>query len=395
MDQTLQTLKTLLMKADTSKARWSVWQKFSDHPQLPQWLKQHDHYGQNSLYWALTPQDRSDLKWNFDCYKMDNPQHFDSDTLAKAITRNPYPAEMAPYVVKVLAKRQAWSAIQQVLLSVARYDVKRNRSTLDRVLAPLHNPLLKVPTSVWQTWANHVNKALPHTALKHIDQAAQPMFDQKATQRGLAEYVSRLSINPKQLSKLNKQPLLLVGGGYSPLKQQLAAQGIKPVITNIDPIATQYKATVADKLIPYAFNSAQAKANLGKQKFSAIYALHSLPTYALTNDEVKGFFINALSRLKQGGKLYVTPTQGFADAFGPGMEINRPVILEETKRMINALQALPNKLFTVKRTQVEVPNKNMFKFKDTQNLQGVIIQANGPGKLRRASLRQLASSSSN
>jgi len=120
--------------------------------------------------------------------------------------------------------------------------------------------------------------------------------------RPLTEYLQYLNIAPNDLKALSNKQILLIGGGMSPVRNWLEAVNINAVVTNLD-FFYDANETVAHNHISEDFYQWKAP----KDTYNEIWALHSLPLYALSNIEVELFFAKSLLMLAPGGNLRVYP----------------------------------------------------------------------------------------
>jgi hypothetical protein len=129
-------------------------------------------------------------------------------------------------------------------------------------------------------------------------------FTRKGTisRRPLTEYLQYLHILPGELKSLSNKQILLVGGGQSPVRNWLEAVGINAVVTNLD-FFFDADEQVSHNHISEDFYQWKAPVDF----FHEIWALHSLPLYALSCLEVELFFAKSLLMLAPGGNLRVFP----------------------------------------------------------------------------------------
>ena len=163
----------------------------------------------------------------------------------------------------------------------------------------------------------------------------------KKMTRQFNEYPKLLHITGEDLQSLQNGQLLVIGGGFSPIKKGLKDQQINCQVTNIDPLVDQTNPDNADRLVMADFLKWTPE-----KKYQEIWALQSLPTYAFYPQQVREFYSKALGALKTGGVLRIAPTEGFANAFTPAMRLTRKAVSEASKNYIQALRAKPD-LFEV------------------------------------------------
>jgi len=148
--------------------------------------------------------------------------------------------------------------------------------------------------------------------IKRHDISVSMDFTRKGiiSRRPLTEYLQYLNILPSDLKALSNKQILLIGGGLSPVRSWLEAVKINAVVTNLD-FFYDADETVAHNHIKEDFYQWQANPNT----YNEIWALHSLPLYALSLVEVELFFAKSLLMLAPGGNLRVYPiSDGNIDA---------------------------------------------------------------------------------
>jgi hypothetical protein len=140
--------------------------------------------------------------------------------------------------------------------------------------------------------------------IKRRDISAIMDFNQKGiiSGRPLTEYLQYLNIQTGELKPLSNKHILLIGGGVSPVRSWLEAVRIKAVVTNLD-FFYDADETVAHNHISEDFYKWEAPLDF----YNEIWALHSLPLYALSRIEVELFFAKSLLMLAPGGNLRVYP----------------------------------------------------------------------------------------
>ncbi|MDR2716806.1 MAG: hypothetical protein LBB89_01895 [Treponema sp.] len=122
------------------------------------------------------------------------------------------------------------------------------------------------------------------------------------SRRPLTEYLQYLNILPEELKHLSNKQILLVGGGVSPVRSWLEAVKINAAVTNLD-FFFDADDKVSHNHISEDFYKWEAPADF----YHEIWALHSLPLYALSCLEVELFFAKSLLMLAPGGNLRVFP----------------------------------------------------------------------------------------
>jgi hypothetical protein len=148
--------------------------------------------------------------------------------------------------------------------------------------------------------------------IKRHDISFSMDFNRKGiiSSRPLTEYLQFLNILPEDLKALSNKQILLIGGGMSPIRSWLEAIKINAVVTNLDFFYAANEA-VAHNHINEDFYQWEATPNA----YNEIWALHSLPLYALSITEVELFFAKSLLMLAPGGNLRVYPiSDGNLDA---------------------------------------------------------------------------------
>jgi len=140
--------------------------------------------------------------------------------------------------------------------------------------------------------------------IKRHDISVSMDFHRKGviSRRPLTEYLQYLNIQPVDLKALTNKQILLIGGGMSPVRSWLEAVKINAVVTNLD-FFYDADETVAHNHIKEDFYQWKAPLDC----YNEIWALHSLPLYALSLVEVELFFAKALRMLAPGGNLRVFP----------------------------------------------------------------------------------------
>lgn len=255
----------------------------------------------------------------------------------------------------------SWSIQEEMALFISRQLENGNDALLHRILDDLSlqniaseelQPFLDTmargvvrstssPQARWE-WSQAFDKVVPKAPVHKIENFSKNMMKEKQTSRHLNAYQERLKIPSKVLGNLHKGRLCLVGGGYSRIKQDLLEQGVKCNVTNIDPICTQHDPENEDTKPPQNFCEPGILDKLKKHGYAEVWALHSLPQYAMSPAETLLFYQNALSLLKSKGVLRVTPATGFSEGFTAGMRLSRPIVSETSDKIIKALESRPD-----------------------------------------------------
>jgi len=126
--------------------------------------------------------------------------------------------------------------------------------------------------------------------------------------RTLQRTMDYIDIDPQQLQG---KRILLIGGGLSPIRQNLEEMGVYPeIITNVDKFLPHPDARCEHLKIGEDFNSATVDQHLAdkKNKYDEVWVVFSLPAYAETTQDVVNFYKRALKSLKKGGTLRIFPT---------------------------------------------------------------------------------------
>mgnify|MGYP006920609339 CR=1 FL=1 len=227
--------------------------------------------------------------------------------------------------------------------------------------------------SVRQLWelSKEASRLLPEGETGRIEDFAQGMKTAKQTDRNLQDYQQRLAISEEDLQSLSGKRLCLVGGGNSPLKTGLLESKVDCHVTNIDPIFTEFTPGNEDRKVPLNFFDEAVGTLFRKEKFDEIWALNSLPQYAMSPQETLQFYMGALSGLSPKGILRVAPYTGFSDSLGSAMSLSRPIVRQVSKEVVDELAKNP-KLFNVQRFTVTSKG-----FWGRRPMEGVSIQVVG------------------
>lgn len=280
-----------------------------------------------------------------ECWVNEYAQHFETKRLTEVALND---SELAPNLIKKIANRKNYDQLGQILQfykgkPMFEYCVRSIESSLegdemqDNVLMALSEAMAKTeerqePTKIAEHKVN--------------------MKKEKKTARPLAEYQRLLRISDEELQALSGKELLLVGGGFSPIKGELKKRGVECIVTNIDPIA-ESDSEIADKVIQDDFY----RAEIDEDGFDEVMALHSLPTYAFTPEQAKDFYSSSILSLKQGGILRVAPIKKFNDAFTPAMRLSRKPVNNASAEFVESLKDRPD-LFVL--TEFTIEHKGAF-----------------------------------
>jgi len=140
--------------------------------------------------------------------------------------------------------------------------------------------------------------------IKRRDMSAIMDFNHKGiiSNRPLTEYLQYLNIQQGDLRPLSNKKILLIGGGMSPIRSWLEAINVNAEVTNLD---FYYD---ADETVSHIhINEDFYKWEAPLDAYNEIWALHSLPLYALSCLETEIFFAKSLLMLAPGGNLRVFP----------------------------------------------------------------------------------------
>jgi hypothetical protein len=267
-------------------------------------------------------------------------QHFETRRLVEVALNN---SEFAPNLTREIVNRRDYVQLEQILQHykgkpMFEYCVREIELGLEG--DEMQNSVLM---ALSEAMAKTKERQEPTSIAEHeVD-----MKKEKKTARPLSEYQRLLKITDEELQVLSGKELLLVGGGFSPIKRELQERGIECTVTNIDPIA-ESNPEIADYVIKGDFYNT----GIDKNRFDEIMALHSLPTYSFTPDQVNDFYSRSILSLKQGGILRVAPVEKFSDAFTPAMRLSRKPVNNASAEFVASLQKRPD-LFTLTEFTIE------------------------------------------
>jgi hypothetical protein len=125
--------------------------------------------------------------------------------------------------------------------------------------------------------------------------------------------------------KLTNKDILLVGGGHSPILDELHHLHIRPKsVVNVDPYADPTK-NPKQKLINQDFLKWKLKPN----KWDEIWALYSLPAYSKDYKQIRDFYIRGLYVLAPNGNFRVFPIDhSFLSLLPNGVDLD-PIKMQE------------------------------------------------------------------
>lgn len=158
------------------------------------------------------------------------------------------------------------------------------------------------------------------------------MLALKKTERRLKDYQSLLGINQEEMNALSGKNLLIIGGGFSPIKRELENMGITCNVTNIDPLAKE-SSEYSDVVVSEDFFDV----DIGEAQYDEVWALFSLPDYAFKPEQVRDFYIRSILALKQGGNLRVGPVNNFKDSFTLAMRFSRRPVSAASEMFLKEL----------------------------------------------------------
>lgn len=139
------------------------------------------------------------------------------------------------------------------------------------------------------------------------------------SQRNLLHYIDDFDMRFDELTSLSGKKLLLVGGGYSPIKKNLYDLGIMPArIDNVDPYCTHILAC-SDNLISEDFFSFKAI-----NEYDEIWSEDYLPYGALSDSQARTAYAKAMLMLKPGGILRVGVKPELKSGLGLQEKIDTP-----------------------------------------------------------------------
>jgi len=273
-------------------------------------------------------------------------RYFTTERLVEVALNN---SEYAPKLVSEIARRRDFGQLERVLHHYKK-DTPRFEFCVKQIESALQDN--ELGNNILMALSASLAKAEAQKEPETIAEHKEAMKKEKATARPLKEYQRLLKISDEELKVLSDQELLLIGGGFSPIKAELTQAGIGCKITNIDPIV-EPDPRIADEFIKRDFFGVVLEEN----KYTTEIALHSLPTYAFSPQQVTEFYSRSILSLKQGGLLHVMPVNGFADYFTPAMRLSRKPVNDASVKFVQRLKQRPD-LFAV--TEFTVEAKDYF-----------------------------------
>jgi hypothetical protein len=214
---------------------------------------------------------------------------------------------------------------------------------------------------------------------QHLERLAGDIGRTMVTERPLAAHADLLRLTPESLQGLDGGSLLLIGGGpQTPLAQELADEGLRCAVTNVDPAATEQPGVTA---VRGPFTDVP----LAPGAFTEAWAVHSLPTYALMED-VGPFYERALRSLRQGGALRVCPVTDFREGVTPLLAVTRPFACDLSMACIDLLRSRPDlfevSVYTIEHDLSYLKGKNPDKIlgrevPDSVTLTGATVRVRG------------------
>jgi hypothetical protein len=267
-------------------------------------------------------------------------RHFETKRLVEVALKN---LEFAPELVIEIAKRRDFAQLEKILQHykgepIFEYCVRGIESGLKDDDGQ-NDTLMELARAIAKT----EEKQEPTDIAEH----EVNMRKEKKTARPLSEYQRLLKISDEEIQALSGKKILLVGGGFSPIKGELGEKGIECTVTNIDPMA-ESDPEIADNIIKDDFYDTK----IGEDTFDEVMVLHSLPTYAFTPEQVRDFYSRSILSLKQNGVLRVTPIGKFSDAFTPAMRLSRKPVSNASMEFIAGLKERPD-LFVLTEFTIE------------------------------------------
>ncbi len=171
-----------------------------------------------------------------------------------------------------------------------------------------------------------------------IENQQQEMISSRKTRRPLQHYFESLRLSIDKLHSLRTTAkILLIGGGQSPIKQELNNLGINISITNVDPINYPNQEDTADHTINEDFLIADIDG-----KFDEIWALWSLPLYIIDPSDVNRFYTKALELLADDGVLRIFPKELPVENSLSSREILlKPLVQKKSKEICETLKNDP------------------------------------------------------
>lgn len=267
--------------------------------------------------------------------------------------------EALPTYIKQLIDRKDYDAITELLENP---KIIMDDYLGDKIITQIQ---AYAPSDIQMQWSKLLRVSKGDALMSH----KQDMLSEKATKRPLVDYMQRLGISDHDLKRLSRGKILLVGGGNSPVRSGLESKRCYARVVNIDPLFPKLRPANEHVKLGLNFFHPQVGTFLRQEKFNEIWALHSLPTYANSPEEIIQFYQQTLSALKKGGTLRVYPYDVFGDTFDHSMSLSRKAVKEASLRMLEALEQRPD-LFKLERFTI---NQKLF-FKRKHQVAGLKIQ---------------------
>lgn len=188
--------------------------------------------------------------------------------------------------------------------------------------------------------------------------------DRKEQERPLELYEKFLNFKSENIP--SNQNILLVGGGKSQIRKALPMHNI----TNYDLTPVSHSDKIANTEIEGNFCTKLD--DRVKNNHDQIWSLFSLPMYAESTTQIKGFFNNAVSSLKDGGIIRIFPIEHYGESASknPSYSLITEELIEFEKNSINIMEQNPD-LF-----KVEHHNEKIDKSMSKKNAKGITITVN-------------------
>lgn len=279
-------------------------------------------------------------------------------------------------------RRNDKAGLYTVLEKLSEQDAQRQTSRLKSVCEAL-SANIQNPRTLWQ-WSQLVEPFSAKSASGGIEAFDTEMKGCKQTDRALDKYIERLNIPEDQLNTLAGKNLCLVGGGYSPIKKGLLARNLNSHVLNIDPLCREASSDNEDHKLALNYYHPSIPDHFKAHPPDEIWALNSLPQYAMSPQEALRFYTISLMALSHGGTLRVSPVADFKDNLSESMYLGRPIVSETSQKVLEILQK-NKKLFQVERYEVKHRG-----FNGTVLMPGATIRVTGrPDKVEAFLTRKL------
>lgn len=222
-------------------------------------------------------------------------------------------------------------------------------------------------------------------------QTDQQAMTGKIYERSLESYKTNLRIVPQEL---RGKRILLIGGGLSPICQELEQEGVDAEVVNVDKFFPLKNKHCEHIKIPGDFNSSSIDQELFFEKYDEVWASYSLPAYLKKVEDVPIFLKRALRTLKTNGILRIIPTtrqflgppEGIICEEYPGKDLiglndnqllSRPLIYKRFESLLSNLDKHPDLFQKEEFYQLEQHPKLPYSLYQT----GVIIKLIGDPKI--------------